>query len=333
MAYGIWRKVTLGIKGEAVPGTPESSALYVVPNVEFKLDEKIEAPKDDAMLGSTYNFDEVRAALQWSEFSGKMKVDENILPLLLAQKYTRATSTVSGETTVYSHVMTYANNNVPASGQSFSLFIDDPDRQDLIIALARFEKLDFVFDPKGYLVCEFSGKAKYPASGSVSNSISAVPRSFLGRHSVFQISDFGSALAAKSILTLALRHSFALAGDDVMFELGNPDVTNLPTLQDEFSLEVTALMSDETMKTKYAAATKIQSKTIVTDTSRFVATSAANTRPSITLFYPSAYITEWSREAGANDIVKENFTVTPVDDPALTTAPAQITIVNNVASY
>ena len=325
--------MTIGIAPEATPYSAETSATYVLPNSEFKYDPKVETVKDEAMLGSSYAFDDTRPALQWTEFSGKMKVDENIIPALLKQKFSIVSAPASGETTVYSHVLTYSNNVVPGAKQSFTLFVDDPDVGDLKIAGARFDKMDFTVDQKGFVYMEFSGKGLYPVSGSVTNLITASSNSFLGRHVVTQYANFGSALANIPILSLKLGHAFPLNGDDTMFELGNADVTNIMTLADEFAIELTRLYSTDTLRTAWSAGTKVQVKSIITDTSRFVASSVASTRPSLTFFYPTAKVTGWSHEMGANDARKETATISAIDDPAVATAPLTVTIVNAVASY
>jgi hypothetical protein len=329
----IGRLVTLGIAPEATPYTAEASATYIMPNVEIKIDPKVEMAKDEAMLGSSFAFDDARPALQWSEVSGKMKVNEDILPMILKQKFSISSSASVGETVVYTHTMTYLNTNVPSAKQSFTLFVDDPAVADQKIAGFRFEKMDFSIDQKGFVYMEFSGKGLFPASATITNSISLAPNSFLGRHTVFQFANFGSALANLSILTLKLAHSFPLNGDDTMFELGSEAPTNILTLADEFTMEFSKIRANNTYRDAWSAGTKVQAKATISDTSRYVVGSVASTRPSIAFFYPTAKITEWSDEMGANDVRKETPVLSAIDDPAVATAPLQIVITNAVASY
>jgi len=334
MANGIFRKVTLGISKEAGYGTVSgTTSTYVMPNVELAFTENIVKIKNTAMLGSTYGVDNIKNGLRFVDFTMKMKVDEDILPLLLLQKFTNSTSTVSGETTVYRHELSYSNNNVASSGQSFGLFWDDPDRSDMRVAGARFGSINLSMEAGDVIYAEITGRGIYPTYTGVTNTISGVARDFVSRGVEFSMGDYDGSFTETNLLSATFNHEFGLSEQADNFYLGDYDMSNLFTLEDMFSAELKTHMPDLTIKNNWEDNDKLKSKVIMTDTTRFVSTSVASTNPSIQIDYPAQFITAWAREGGASDIVKQNFTMECVDDPAIATAPIKFTIVNSVASY
>jgi hypothetical protein len=334
MSNGILRKTSVSIAREVQYGVEHSNPyIFSLGVVEFGWKETIEKAENNAMLGSTYEVDSVKETLRRMEWTMKLKVNENILPLLLLQKFSIVTSLVGGETAVFSHKLTYLNSNSATLGQSFALYFDDPDREDLVALGARYEKIDLVAEPGGYVTVEISGQARYPKKQTVTNVITGAPLDFVGRNVNFQISKTTDSLAAQKLLTLTAKHQFNLSGSESNYSLGDNEMSDLFTLQDKFENEITALMPDNALKTNWENNDKMKSEVDIIDTSRFVDGSVASTRPSIVISYPAQFITQWSRQGGANDIVKQSLTLLAVDDPAVATAPVEFTIVNNVPAY
>ena len=333
MGVRIFRKVTLGAADEATYGTAVTTADYVLNVEELTINEQVIMAENTAMLGSDYQLDNIRPALEYCTFTIKAKIDENSLPFLMKQKYDIVSSTVSGESAVYSHALTYNTRNASASGQSYTLLLDDGDIADLVIAGARFEKHDFTVEPKGFLMLEMTGVGKYPTNDTITNSVSAQPRDFLGRHAVFSIADYGSSYGDLGILSYAAKNQYGLSGEDDNFYLGDEGLNHLYTMSPRFDIDVTTHQSNETYKDLWQAGTKQKTKLVVTDTSRYVTGSVASTRPAVTIEYPSAKISAWKRDGGANDLGKQTMTLTALDDPSESSSPAAITIVNSIASY
>ena len=336
MQSGILRKIKAGIARESVYGVAETLPnIFSLGAVDFMAEEIVDKVENKAMLGSTYEVDKVRVTVKQAKITMKIKLDEDILPLLFLQNFSISSEAVAGETAVWRHVMTYLHQNASGTGQSFTLFVDDPDLQDEIYTGLRFEKFDSPIVMKDEVYLELSGVANYPVAQAVTIPISASPNSFVGKHVVFQLAKIAEALATQPILDLTLRHAYPLSGDETNFSLGNEGLTQLFTLAPKFGLEYKALLSDYALRTLWADNEEVKAKVTMSDTSRFVTGSVASTRPSVIFEYPAGYLTAdgFKREGGANDIRQQTIKILPVDDPAVADSPLKITVVNAIEAY
>lgn len=325
MANGILRKITVGIAKEASYGTAAGAPTFGLPLTELSWSEEVTRTENTAMVGGTYELNESKVAFKKLNFTMKAKVDEDILPLLLLQKFDVAS--VLTDVTAYTHTLTYNNDNAVTS---YTLFWDDPDRGDLIAAGAVFESINFEATPEGFIMVEVAGVAKFPVAGATTVAFTG-PREFLGRHTTFEIGDFGGALASFELLSMQANHNFTLSGDDVNYGLGTTDLTKLFTLNDRFEMEVSAMYPDQTYYDKWCLGTTQFSRVTITDTARII--TGSSTSPSIVFDYPAIEIINWERDGGANDILKQNMTLLALDKIGVADAPLKITIVNGVASY
>lgn len=325
MANGILRKITVGIAKETTYGVAAASPDFGLLLTELSWDEEITRIENTAMVGGTYELNESKVAFKKLNFTMTAKVDEDVLPLLLLQKFDIAS--VLTDVTAYTHTLTYNNDNTTTS---YTLFWDDPDRGDLIAAGAVFENINFNAQPEGFVTVEISGMAKFPVAGATTVAFTG-PREFLGRHTSFEIGDFGGALAAFELLEITGNHSFTLSDDDINFGLGSTDLTKLFTLNDRFELEVSAMFPDYTYYDKWCLGTTQQGKVTITDTNRII--TGSSTSPSVELEYPALEIINWERDGGANDILRQNMTLLALDKIGVADAPLKITIINGVASY
>ena len=330
MANGLYRKITMGIATETGSyGNGMASPTYSIPNVELQVEEVTEKVENNAMFGNSYAVNDSMMSTQHTNFSMKMKVDENLLPLLLKQKFSIVSAAVSGDSGVYTHTMTYNSTN---AGSDYTLFFQDPDRTSMKITGCKFEKIDIEATPDNFVLLSLSGKGKYPTTWTGSNTMVA-PREFVGRNVAYRFATATGALTATKILDLKASHAFPLSDDKVNVSLGSSTYDGLYTLADRFESEVTLLMPDTTIKGYYDNYTKVQSDVTVTDTGRIISGSVTNLNPLITLTYPMQEIIKWNREGGVDDLVQQKMTLLALNKTGTSGAPMGIVVKNNVASY
>lgn len=330
MANGILRKISVGIAEETGGyGVDPGAATFVLANVDLSWEDKGTYVDNESMLGSTYINSNSSLAFKMMTFTMSFKLDEDSFPLIMKQKFSIVSAAAAGETVVYDHTLTYANTNF---GTSYSLYWQDDDRTDLVASGAKFESVNLSLEAGNYIMVEITGTSIYPVDGAVTNTIASL-REFLGKNTTFQLSDFGVGLAAYEALTIEMKHEFGMSGEEVNIPLGSEDVTNLFTLGDNFELEVNALMPDNTIRNDHRDGTKQVAQVDLTDTSRFVVGSVANTNPAVIFDYPKMAIIDWSRDGGADDILRNNFTLRAEDYPGVADAPLKITVTNAIASY
>lgn len=329
MANGILRKITVGIAKESSYGSTAASPTFVLPVTELSWEEVANKVENPAMIGSTYMANNVFLANKYINFSMTFKLDEDIFPLLLLQKYSIVSGTHAGESAVYDHTATYSNTNV---GTSFTLFWSDPDRDDISASGCKFDTINLIATTNNFVMVEVSGRGLFPADDTFTNTVTG-PREFVGKHVDFKIDDQGGTPASIEVLSLNINHSFSLSGDDVNIPLNSLAPTNLFTTADRFELETSFLFPDNTYKDKWGANTAQESSVVITDTAREVSGAVAGTNPSVTFTYPYQHITNWTREGGADELLRQAMTLLALDYIGESTAPEEIVVTNSVASY
>ncbi|HOU26514.1 MAG TPA: hypothetical protein PLD76_00480, partial [Paludibacteraceae bacterium] len=209
-----------------------------------------------------------QTTIRQASVSMKMKVDENLLPLILRNKFAISSSAVSGDSGVYDHVLTYKVGSTAGSGESFTLFWDDPDIGDCVISGFRFNAMNFEYKPQDFVMVSTEGVGKYFTETAVTNTVSATLREFVGRHTKTEIADYGGAYAEESLYELAQNHSFEGAGEDRNFYLGSADMAVNLLKQSKFELSALVKYTDLTYRNDYENRTQKALKVTVTDTGR-----------------------------------------------------------------
>src|SRR3990167_5137524 len=129
MSKGIGRLIQFGIAKEAVRGTVEAAASYWIPVDELELDEKDERVSIDQSRGVIEPTIGEEIVKQYAQGSIKAPIGDKHFPLIL---YSVCGTIASGSAvdSAYGHLITVAQS---AQHQALSLFIDDPQRQCLVL--------------------------------------------------------------------------------------------------------------------------------------------------------------------------------------------------------
>jgi hypothetical protein len=330
MANGIGRRRAFGIAQQSNFATASDNPEYWLPLTEWTPGEEVEKILNTAMIGSIHANNDAHEVMSKASPSFTIKVTEDEFPLLCKAFGTISSSQVTGDDAVYEHVVTFTNDNDKAL---YTIFVDDPDREDLTFRSFRVDTMNVTFTKGEYITVELSGLSVYPVTASHTATFSNDFKEFTSANCEFQMADEGGSLSTVKFLEAQLNHTFNVSDNEDNFNLGVLEMEQSFNKQSEMEHTAKLLFDDLTEKNEWKdnQAKHLEAKII--DTTRTVSTSTASTNPSITLDYPSAYFTEWSEDGGADDILKQDLTITVVDKIGIADAPVKITAVNAVTGY
>lgn len=310
-------------------GSVGDNPVFYIPAVELTMTPVVGYAENTSMMGSSYEADDARPDRLMANLEITMKLNEDVFPLLLLNKYDIATSLVVGETDVYQHIASYNGRN---EGTSYKFVFIDQDRTDEQYNGVIFSALNFTVEPNAYVTVQATARANFPIATSITGTISTTGE-FVSRNLRFQMVDFGSSLAGFPVTAFTASHAFGEPEETDEMGLGEYNRTVGLTTSDRFTIEATALLPDYTLRNKWRDGQRFASLFEFEDLTRFVSGSVASTRPSVSFNIPSAKVIEWSNEGGANDIRKQSFTLLALNTAGVSNTPHQITIVNAVDEY
>jgi len=328
MAETIGRKRVMGIAKETTFATPATAPSHMLtlletPRFEF-IQNKVE---NEAAIGSTYAVNAVANTTRMGKVTLKVKVDEDVLPLLLLQKFSNSTTNLGSG--AYRHTLTYLNSIANNTVRSYSLFIDDTELGDLRMSGVMFNNIKFTAEIENFLIAELEGIGRLPASFTHTPLI-VNPNEFVGRHIKFSLVDFSATFANVNVQKIETNLMFNLVEQDG-FVLGEQELQTLFTTENRLEVDVERIMVDTSYRTDFLNNTRKKSRIIAEDTSRVIGSSSIN--PKIQILIPDCYLIEWSEDGGLSDLVKEKFKLLSVNSVGVTDAPVQFEITNGVASY
>ena len=124
LTRGIGKQLQIGIAKESTRGTPVASATYWLPVDDWAIEEKYKNAVDVQTYGLIENAVSQTRVKNWAEGSIKMPLTGTTAALLfLSLLGTDTPATHAGETTVYDHPITVAQN---VQHQSLTFFVHDP---------------------------------------------------------------------------------------------------------------------------------------------------------------------------------------------------------------
>lgn len=310
-------------------GSIGDNPVFFMANVELTMTPVVGYAENLSMLGSSYTVNDARPDRRMANLDITFKLDEDVFPLFLLNKYDIVTELVSGETTVYEHTASYNGRNV---GTSYKFIFVDQDRSDEQYNGLVFSKLDFNTEANQYVTVQATARANYPVSSTIEGVITTTGE-FVSRNMLFEMSDFGDSLATFKSTAFAAMHEFGEPDETDETALGELDRSAGFSTADRFSIDATALLPDYVLRDKWAGNQQFAAAFSFVDTTRFVSGSVTNVNPSVAFSIPSAKIVEWTNEGGADDLRKQKFTLLALNTPGVATSPHQITIINNVEEY
>lgn len=326
MGLGIGRLRMFGIAAQPTFGVPAPSATFVVPLTNApQFNGQVLKALNNAALGSAYQINDQQTTVRFTDVPLEFKVDENQYPLLVKQRYSFASGTVTGETVAYGHTGTYQNS----TNCWYTFFLQDDKLQDYIVQNGLFDNLDHTFD-NDFVRISAAAIGNYPTQTNVGLTATQ-PKEFVGRMVSYQDAAYDGTATATSVLTATLNLDFGINSEDTRYGLGSPDIQALELTSDKFMLNVSRRKPDVGYYDDNANGTTKQAVITVQDTGRFV--SPTSTRPRITFNMPRAKIENYTEEADLEELTRENFDLTLLKPAGVSNTPMQIVVVNSTSGY
>lgn len=326
MANAIGRLRTMGIAAQPTFGTPAPSATFVLPLTNApQFTPQVQKVLNEAALGSAYQVNDLQTTVRSTEIPLEFKIDENHYPLLLKQRFTIVSGTVTGETAAYGHTMTYTNG----THSWYTLFLQDDYLQDYVVKNALFDSMDHTFD-NDFVRISATVIGAYPTQTAVTQT-AVQPKEFVGRMVSYQDADYDGTATATAVLTLNANLDFGINSEDTRYGLGSADLAALELTADKFMFNVARLKPDVNYYDDNQDGTTKQVVVTVRDTGRFVTPTSTN--PKIVLTAPRAKIENYTEEPDLDDLIRENFDLTLLKPAAVSGTPMSVVVVNSTASY
>lgn len=335
LTRGIGKQIQIGLGRETVRGTATTVATFWLAADDWTLDEKWKNAQDVQTYGVIESEQSETRVKQWSEGSLKVPASGNSLGLFLLQVLgADAPAVKSGESIVYNHVFTVAQN---VQHPSVTMFLHDPiatpsgATADYTYANTVLHKLDIDYSVGKFVEVTAAIKGQ---SGSAAATVFApaqtVENRFVPQYLTFTTAANYAGLSAGSVVKLkSAKLSFDLneEDDDVLGSKSPRDFYN-KEFKVEFTLE--AIWENETDFKANALANTPQALRLDLVNSDVTIGSASN--PRLTLDLAKVYFTELSKPMKIKDVmyqtVKGNAAYSPSDGFMV-----RGTLVNTVAAY
>lgn len=326
MSINIGRQTSVGIGRESTRGTTVA-AQYWDKQAELSIDDKFDSQPVNTAFGMIEDADDAVIVKKWVEGSMTAHVKVQSFGLwLLAALGGYADATASGETIVYDHTFTVAQNN---QHQSLTLSTNDG-VQDYRFGNCVINSLEVKAEAASFVDFSVDFRGKNGATATNSVSFSAADLLFIAKQMTVKQANDSSGLAAASALPLqrvSLKIEKNVEDEDI---LGSITPNNFANKQFVISGELECWFKDEsTFKTKALASTAqaMEIKLVNPDVTLGVASN-----PTITITLYKVKYMDLTRDLGVDNIVRQTVTFKALFD-ATATKMADIVVKNLVADY
>ena len=325
MTKHIGRIQNVGIGKESTRGTAVSSDYFLcASSVDFW--DKVEYSKKDCGSGVIAEVKGSELTGKWAEGSIEALIGSKSFGLiLLATLGSVSSATKSGETAVYEHTFTLANDS---QHQSLTVERKDPNGA-FQYALTMVNSMEITFERGKVLNFSVDLIGKSGASATVTASYST--------ENVFRPQDFGLTIA-DSVSGLGSGTSVAVESFKITFEknaepqfvLGDTEPTDILNKNFNISGEFTLVYDSTDYRTWNLAGTNKAMRIAVENTDVTIGTAS---HPKFTLDLEPVALEEVSMENGLNDLVKQTITFFGQYNTSTSKIVDNVVLTNTEASY
>lgn len=326
MAKGIGRIRTIGIAAQPTFGQAAPSATFVLLLTNApQFSAQVMKVRNEAALGNAYQVNALENTVRFSDVPLEFKVDENHFPLILSQRFSIASGTVTDETAAYGHTLTFANS----TQNWLTFFLQDDNLADYVVKDGLFEDMEVMMD-KDFIRVTTGAVGAYPTETAVTNAVTQ-PKEFVGRMATIEEDAVPGTATATQVLSLTANLNFGINSEDTRFALGTQELAALELTSDVYMFNVSKLKSDTSYYDANEGTLSRQFTITVESTDRFV--TPTSTRPSIYFNVPRAGIENYTEEPDLNELTKESFDLTALKPAGVSNTPLQVVVVNETATY
>ena len=301
---GIGRLIQLGIGKETTRGTAAGSAAYWIPFTYASPESKIENVKDDQAYGLIEDHISETRVKNWFEGDLKSYVRDTHFGLILKSILgSEAVALKAGESTVYNHTLTVAEN---AQHQSITLFKHDPlAAQDYTYANTVVHKLDIEYVLKKFISYSASLKGQNGVQVSTLTPANTAENYFVPQYLTFGVAANLAGLSSATVI--ALKNAKLTIDDDVEDQEVLGSLSPADFLNKSFKVEGTleAIWKGETdFFANYIANTPQAMQLSAVNTDVTIGTSS---HPSLVIQFAKCYFEEVTKPIKVGDVVYQTI--------------------------
>ncbi len=284
------RDIKIGIAKEALRGTPVAATFWI-PRSTFDFDDKATTIIDEQGYGVIEDSVDVKVVSKWSEGSISGMVRDKAIGLFLLNTFGQTTSTPEGAS--HKHTFTIANNHQhPSLTVSIDGGVADEWRPLTMVKTLEInaninEAVLFTAELIGQVSAGEAATAAYVAENSFTSEDVKV-------YFAATAADLGVAAETK-VKRARIRIDKEVEKDDVLGSVTPEDFLN-KTVRVE--IEVEKNWENNTFRDYFTAGTGRAMRLAI----------ESGTPTSLTVDLNQVKITDWNKEMGLDDIVKETFT-------------------------
>lgn len=320
------RKVSFGLKKEAVRGTAETSPAYWLNHMSLGFYPRAEKAQNESALGNLHKQNDSTTMTLWGEGDFEMKAGASSLGALLHAAMGTVNTADNADTNpvVKDHTFTFDQSNSPAS---YTFFRKDPNI-DEAYALGMVSQLEITAELGAWLMLKGSVITK-PATSATTTVARIDETEFKPKDISIKLADtvggLGAATALTGVQSLRLTIDRAVERD---LQLSTDSPYDISVREIEISGEFVLRHSDAVLLTKYLADTQQALQISIVSG----VTIGASAHPGLVITCPKVTFDNWEIDQGLSDKVNQTIGFKVLYD--VTTAKAlDMVLTNTVASY
>ena len=329
LGKGIGRQIQLGIAKETTRGTSPSTPTYYLPYSDGNPAEKFKNVVDNQVYGVIEDNASQTRVSNWAEFTLKGPLSDTSFPLLLLSLFGGvANATHSGESIVYDHTLTVAQN---VQHQSLSFYVHDPIvAVDYSHANGVLSKISIDYEKEKYIDYSATALAQKGVSISSLTPSQTAENLFVPQYLTATFASSYSGIGSGSVIKLQSAKIDINANVKAYNVLGN--IAPADFLNEEFSIEGTleAIWENESDFKTNALANTAQAMRL--DLINTDVTIGSSTHPEIQLNLAKVYFTEFDRPIKVKNLIYQTVkfkAAYSISDAFM----AKVICTNLVASY
>lgn len=309
MARFSGRRVTVGLKKEAVRGTAETSGFYGYPFLTADFVDKTDKKLNESVYGNIAKNNDEITTLHRGEGALTGKLWEKGIGYLLTwlAGASPVSTPVSGDVTAISHVFTPVLSGTNANiHQSFTVAMVDPN-QNIASPLSMLDSFKLTWVKDDFAKVEIATQSKVSVSGS--NTITfAAENEFLPKHALIKLATNLAGLtgATESGDITAFTLEFKKNLKAVQTSKSKDQVDEIHNVEFEVSGSIEKYYVDTTFKNYDQNDTKMALRFALTDSANLAGTT---TPTSLTIDLAKVSFKNWKPGYGTGEIATESLDI------------------------
>lgn len=321
------RKVSFGLKKEAVRGTAETSATFWLNHLSLGFYARAEKALNESAMGVLHKQNDSTTMHRWGEGDFEMKAGDQTIGALLHATMGSVSTADNADTNpaVKDHTFTFDQSNSPAS---YTFFRKDPNVNEAY-ALGMVSQLELNSELGSWLKLSGTVITK-PAAASTATVARIDETEFKPKHMAVRLASNVAGLAgATDIATIQSLRLTIDRGVDRDHQHGTDTPYDISVREIEISGEIVLRHDGSTHMDNFLNDVQQAMRISIVNTD---VTIGASARPGLVITLPKVTFDDWQLDQGLGDKVNQTIGFKALFDTT-TSSAMSIVLTNTVASY